>query len=817
MASAGTIENSGTITFNSDATILSGVDFNMNGNGNSASLVINAEVHIDTPDFNLDAGAQSGNVTTINAGGMLDLDLGAGADEEFGHTINMNGGAELDVTTSDNDWGLSSNGEINVAGGGTSQINGETFIVEGDINVTGNSTLNVGASTEYEGTANVTIAAGSVLNHGAVTYSGGSYTGNGLLKKGTATITESTTWDVATVDLDDGDTHIQNGWLKINADSIDDAGDGIDADITIDKPGFFTVNLSDGSDVVFENGSLTYETNNSIKGFLPGSSTGSALRFDNSSSLNVNGDGSASVRIKMNGGDVNINDTNGPIDIVNDDGRLLLGGGNHTPGNTNEIAGSTVSGIGELQMGTGRALRGHGTIDTAIRGFGGAQLIAEGGTLNVNGGVLDMGTLGTDGAAAVLNITDAWNTNVADDVILNGGVLQGANIENDNANGIEGEGEITARVSNNTLIKAQNGTLVVNNPLTDWDGGSESGVLRANSGVLELQDDSSFPFDGSVIASSGTVFANGFSLNFKPGSTLSLSKGVFQSTAGTNFGGTITANGPFARLAVSGDATFQTTSSTTLNGDLDLENTNTIVEAGASFAGVGNLINAENKILSLESAATIGVSVINRGNFQLGSDTGQVNVVGFEQENTGTYFADVQGASLGDFDYLLSTGLAQLDGTLAVNLLAAFNPELGDVYTLISAIGGVVGNFATEDFSSAPLDAGLAWDVLYNPNNVQLLVVAALPGDANGDGVVDLLDLDILGANFGMSPANYGQGDFNGDNVVDLLDLDILGANFGAMAAEAMSQSVPEPTAALLAGWLLTLILGRQQRVREER
>ena len=72
-----------------------------------------------------------------------------------------------------------------------------------------------------------------------------------------------------------------------------------------------------------------------------------------------------------------------------------------------------------------------------------------------------------------------------------------------------------------------------------------------------------------------------------------------------------------------------------------------------------------------------------------------------------------------------------------------------------------------------------------------------LPGDINGDGSVDLLDLDILGANFNASPASLGQGDLNGDNVVDLLDLDILGANFGATADSPFS--VPEPTSAFIA------------------
>lgn len=67
-----------------------------------------------------------------------------------------------------------------------------------------------------------------------------------------------------------------------------------------------------------------------------------------------------------------------------------------------------------------------------------------------------------------------------------------------------------------------------------------------------------------------------------------------------------------------------------------------------------------------------------------------------------------------------------------------------------------------------------------------------LPGDINGDGSVDLLDLDILGANFGLQPAMLAQGDLNADAVVDLLDLDVLGANFGVTAAAA----IPEPSAA---------------------
>ena len=81
------------------------------------------------------------------------------------------------------------------------------------------------------------------------------------------------------------------------------------------------------------------------------------------------------------------------------------------------------------------------------------------------------------------------------------------------------------------------------------------------------------------------------------------------------------------------------------------------------------------------------------------------------------------------------------------------------------------------------------------------------PADFNDDGKVDLLDLDILGTNFGMM-GDQSMGDANGDGEVDLLDLDILGMNFGNMAMP--SAAVPEPTAAILAVFAAIPLLGRR-------
>jgi predicted outer membrane repeat protein len=56
-----------------------------------------------------------------------------------------------------------------------------------------------------------------------------------------------------------------------------------------------------------------------------------------------------------------------------------------------------------------------------------------------------------------------------------------------------------------------------------------------------------------------------------------------------------------------------------------------------------------------------------------------------------------------------------------------------------------------------------------------------LPGDANQDGSVDLLDFQALKANLGTtSGATLADGDFDGDADVDLGDFNVLKSNFGA-------------------------------------
>ncbi len=58
-----------------------------------------------------------------------------------------------------------------------------------------------------------------------------------------------------------------------------------------------------------------------------------------------------------------------------------------------------------------------------------------------------------------------------------------------------------------------------------------------------------------------------------------------------------------------------------------------------------------------------------------------------------------------------------------------------------------------------------------------------LLGDADHNRVVNLLDFNILAANFGQSPRDFTQADFNYDTVVNLSDFNILAARFGTSVA----------------------------------
>ena len=71
------------------------------------------------------------------------------------------------------------------------------------------------------------------------------------------------------------------------------------------------------------------------------------------------------------------------------------------------------------------------------------------------------------------------------------------------------------------------------------------------------------------------------------------------------------------------------------------------------------------------------------------------------------------------------------------------------------------------------------WGTLHLTSTPFYVNPTLLPGDANLDGTVDVLDLAILAANYRKNvTGGWIQGDFNNDGVVDVKDLALLAANY---------------------------------------
>lgn len=149
------------------------------------------------------------------------------------------------------------------------------------------------------------------------------------------------------------------------------------------------------------------------------------------------------------------------------------------------------------------------------------------------------------------------------------------------------------------------------------------------------------------------------------------------------------------------------------------------------------------------------------------------------------------------------------------DLIIADGQSLNDLWTesTLEAVAPNGTSWLQTSFTFFGNQGGAVW-----LDEVELFA-PLLPGDANGDGVVGLLDLDILGANWGTAGASLTDGDFNGDGVVTLLDLDILGANWGATSGSfeaALAASgivIPEPTGLSLLAVAGALLAGRRRRM----
>jgi hypothetical protein len=196
---------------------------------------------------------------------------------------------------------------------------------------------------------------------------------------------------------------------------------------------------------------------------------------------------------------------------------------------------------------------------------------------------------------------------------------------------------------------------------------------------------------------------------------------------------------------------------------------------------------------ALTGAGAIFGNVCNNGAVIPGDAIGSVAIAGaYTQQASGSLTFELGGSAPGlQYDQLLITGAGALAGTLAVDLIDGFTPNIGQTFTILTA-NEVDGTFTTEMLPSLP---GLVFDVVYNPQSVVLTVSPAFTADFNEDGHVDLDDMARWQGDFSVNALSDADNDGDSDGDDFLAWQQQLGSGF---PRESASGVIPEPSALAL-------------------
>jgi hypothetical protein len=124
---------------------------------------------------------------------------------------------------------------------------------------------------------------------------------------------------------------------------------------------------------------------------------------------------------------------------------------------------------------------------------------------------------------------------------------------------------------------------------------------------------------------------------------------------------------------------------------------------------------------------TISGNTTNAGLLRPGVGAGELDIVGsFAQTADAALDIELGGTTSDKQDLLSVFGAASLDGQLNVSLIDHFVPTAEDSFTILSATGGLTGQFANSLGGQVYFDGGRL-DVIYSGNAVTLTNFAAVP------------------------------------------------------------------------------------------
>ena len=255
----------------------------------------------------------------------------------------------------------------------------------------------------------------------------------------------------------------------------------------------------------------------------------------------------------------------------------------------------------------------------------------------------------------------------------------------------------------------------------------------------------------------------------------------------------------------------------TFDGNFDTDATLTFTVGADAVAGYSEDFTAQISVTAIQkSDATVSVSPASVQSPDVGKEltfslniTNGVNIAGYQAivlyDGTALYFRDAtEGSYLASDGVFLATRFWE-EVTLVANTVAEASNGAGTLATL---------TFEVRDFQPSTLtisqlylvDAdGKRWEAITENGEVTVPPEPAeeTVGDINRDGVVDILDLTIVGARFGQRGQN--SADLNGDGLIDIVDLVLVANEFGGETAapSLYPQALELLSAAEVRHWLI--------------
>ena len=604
-----------TFTQSGGDSIITGTSFDLN---NSTDKVTGGDLYIGD---GTNTGTLSVTEGTIDAGANVNVGAGSSLDLKGG-TVSLdskdiiNGGINVANGTINLDNAEKATTATFVQNGGTTNISGDSFVLNNTSDAINNGNLNIGNDG---GSGTLTLRGGSVASETDVNIAAGSEVD---IKSGSMSLDSNDTW-TGNVNVQGGTLNVKNtdktGALTQTDGTINVSGNAFDLNSSEDLLDGGTLNIGNGSvasTLTVSNGTITKNEDVYINNYSNLNITGGNVTLDSSDSWN---------------GNVNISEG----DLSLEDATKSSSGVFHQTGGDTVITGRTFDLNNKLDyIEGGNVTIGNGTSSSKLTMSEGA--IASGAKVDLTKNA----TIEVSGGDLVLDSQDKWAGNLT--------VTDG-----------------TAKL--NGVTKEQEGIYTQTGGITTITG---EGLDFNNSedlvsgGTLQIGNGS----DTSLTLSQGTI-QNGAEVNINKNAEVNVDGGnLYLNSGDTWYGDVNVTNGGYVSIADINKNALGTLNQTGGNIDItsskfELNNTGDKISGGTLTVGSGS----KSTLLEVSEGSIDGKATVklNSSSFITVMGNGDVTLDSGDTWNGGV---EVNGGNLTLNDINSKNGvLSQLKGTTTIN------------------------------------------------------------------------------------------------------------------------------------------------------